>query len=96
MEKHDVLALQQVQNREGYQEKAILEDDERVDVPARGFRRNSQNAFFDVITNTDSTSQQNNSFKSVLCKDEMEKKRHYNKRIMETRDLLTVNILNWA
>ena len=51
---------------------------------ARGFWREGQNAFFDVrITNADSDSQRNTSIKSVLRSHEMEKKRKYNRRIME-------------
>ena len=84
---HDVErepSLQPVLNREGYQETAILDDDARLDIRARGFWRDGQNAFFDVrITNVDSASQRNSSLKSVLRKHETEKKRHYNKRVME-------------
>ena len=77
-------SLQPVLNREGYQETAILDDDARLDVRARGFWRDGQNAYFDVrITNVDSASQRNSSLKSVLRKHEMEKKRNYNRRVME-------------
>ena len=43
-----------------------------------------QNAFFDVrVTNPDCASQQNSTLKAILQKHELEKKRGYNKRIME-------------
>ena len=76
--------LHPVINKEGYQRSALLDDDARPDIRARGFWRGGQNAYFDVrITNTDSPSQLNSSLKSVLRKHEMEKKREYNRRIME-------------
>ena len=63
---------------------ANTSDESRLDIRARGFWRHSQNAFFDVrVTNPDSASQRNMSLKSVLNKHEKEKKRHYNRRIME-------------
>ena len=76
--------LQQVTNKEGYCRSAILNDDARLDIRARGFWRHGQNAYFDVrVTNADSSSQQNTSVKQVLRKHELEKKRNYNRRIME-------------
>ena len=55
-----------------------------MDVRARGFWRSGQNAFFDVrVTNADCASQQNSSLKSILKKHELDKKRCYNRRIME-------------
>ena len=84
---HDVErepSLQPVVNRNGYQRSAILDNDARPDIRARGFWRDGQNAYFDVrVTNVDSNSQQNSSLKSVLRKHELEKKRNYNRRIME-------------
>ena len=76
--------LQPVINREGYPRTAILDDDARLDVRARGFWRDGQNAYFDIrITDVDSVSQENVPLKSVLRKHEMEKKRNYNRRVME-------------
>ena len=84
---HDVECephLHPVVNREGYQQSANLDDDARLDIRARGFWRNGQNAYFDVrVTNADSASQRNTTLKSVLRKHENEKKRCYNRRIME-------------
>ena len=84
---HDVECepqLQPVVNKDGYDRSAILNDEARLDVRARGFWRNGQNAFFDVrVTNADSSSQQNRSLKSILRNHEMEKKRNYNRRVME-------------
>ena len=63
---------------------ANTSDDSRVDVRAKGFWRQGQNAFFDVrITNADCNSQRDKDIKSVLKKHEKEKKRQYNARIME-------------
>ena len=76
--------LRPVINKTGYPKTAKLEDNARLDVRARGFWRNGQNAYFDVrVTNANSDSQQNATISSVLRKHELEKKRHYNKRIME-------------
>ena len=76
--------LNPVTNRVGFQKTANLADDARLDIRARGFWREGQNAYFDVrVTNVDCASQQNSSLKSVLRKHEMEKKRHYNRRVME-------------
>ena len=84
---HDVEkepGLQPVVNKVGHLRTAKLEDDARLDIRARGFWRHGQNSFFDVrVTNTDSDSQQNSSLKSILQKHETEKKRCYNRRIME-------------
>ena len=77
-------SLQPVVNKEGYPATAILDDDARLDIRARGFWRDGQNAYFDVrVTNTDCASQQNSSIKSILRKHELEKKRAYNKRVMD-------------
>ena len=76
--------LRPVLNKTGYPRTAKLEDNARLDIRARGFWRDGQNAYFDVrVTNADNDSQQNTSLKSVLRKHEQEKKRCYNKRIME-------------
>ena len=76
--------LQPVLNRNGYGRSANLDNDARLDVRARGFWRDGQNAYFDVrVTNADCESQENTSIKSVLRKHELEKKRSYNRRIME-------------
>ena len=84
---HDVEcepSLQPVVNKDGYQPSAILDDDARLDIRARGFWRDGQNAYFDVrVTNADCASQQNSSIKSILKKHEQEKKRGYNRRVME-------------
>ena len=84
---HDVESephLQPVINKRGYKPTAKLEDNVRLDVRARGFWREGQNAFFDVkVTNADCQTHQNKNLKSVLRESEMEKKRFYNRRIME-------------
>ena len=84
---HDVESephLQPVINKRGYKPTAKLEDNVRLDVRARGFWREGQNAFFDVkVTNADCQSQQQKNLKSILRESEMEKKRFYNRRILE-------------
>ena len=61
---------------------AILDAEARLDIRARGFWRDGQNAFFDVrVTNADAASQQNSSIKSILQKHEAEKKCAYNRRV---------------
>ena len=55
----------------------------RPDIRARGWWRAGQNAFLDVrVTNTHSPSQIHLTTESVLKKHEQEKKRNYNRRIM--------------
>ena len=84
---HDVESepqLQPVVNKVGYCASAILNNEARLDVRARGFWRDGQNSFFDVrITNADANSQRNTSLSSIFKKHEQEKKRGYNRRIME-------------
>ena len=76
--------LQPVINKNGYLKTAILTDDARLDIRARGFWREGQNAFFDVrVTNADCASQEDSSIKAVLRSNENEKKRHYNRRVMQ-------------
>ena len=76
-----------VENKERYQRSAITSDDARLDIRARGFWRSGQNAFFDVrVTNTDCSSQRNMTLKSILRKHELEKKRCYNRRVMEVEN----------
>ena len=63
---------------------ANVNDEARLDVRAKGFWRQGQNAFFDVrITNAGNDSQKDKPIKSVLKKHEQEKKRQYNARVME-------------
>ena len=61
----------------------LSENTSRPDIRARGMWRVGQNAFFDVrVTNTHSSSQNLLTTESVLKKHEQEKKRNYNRRIM--------------
>jgi hypothetical protein len=67
-----------------FQRSANTSDEARLDVRARGFWRDGQNAYFDIrTTNADSVSQQNKSIDSILKGHEQEKKRQYNARVME-------------
>ena len=61
-----------------------VKDDARLDVRARGFWRDGQQAFFDIrVTNADCESQKEKPLKTVLRNHEQEKKRAYNSRIIE-------------
>ena len=76
--------LQTVINKQNYPRTAILNDEARLDVRARGFWRDGQNSFFDVkVTNLNCQSQINKSTKTIMKSHENEKKRNYNKRVME-------------
>ena len=67
-----------------FKSSAITADDARLDIRARGFWREGQNAFFDVrVTNVNCESQKHEQISSILKKHEQEKKRGYNKRVME-------------
>ena len=76
--------LQKVENKGSYQRSAITSDDARLDIRARGFWRQGQNAFFDVrVTNVDSESMRNTKIDVLLKRNEQEKKRQYNRRVMQ-------------
>ena len=61
-----------------------VKDDARLDVRARGFWRDGQQAFFDIrVTNADCEIQKEKLLKTVLRNHEQEKKRAYNSRIIE-------------
>ena len=63
---------------------ANTSEDARLDLRAKGFWRRGQNAFFDVrITNLDNNSQREKAIEATLKTHENEKKRQYNKRVME-------------
>ena len=80
----DVEIEPQLQNVHGEQIEGLVGDESRPDIRARGFWRNGQNAYFDVrVTNTNSRSQVNTPVENILKKHENEKKRHYNRRIMD-------------
>ena len=67
-----------------FQRSANVADDARLDVRARGFWRHGQNAFFDVrVTNINCHSQRNTQISTILSNHELEKKRQYNRRVME-------------
>ena len=71
-------------NGVNFHRSAIISDDVRLDIRARGFWRKGQNAFFDVrTTNPDNASQKEKPIKSVLRNHKQEKKRQYNARVME-------------
>ena len=67
-----------------FHKSAIVNDEARLDIRAKGFWRQGQNAFFDIrTTNADSSSQISKSIKTILKNHEQEKKRNYNTRVME-------------
>ena len=77
--------LQPVPNGVEFPQRSVNTSNEaRLDVRAKGFWREGQNAFFDVrVTNADNNSQREKSIKSILKSHEQEKKRNYNTRVME-------------
>ena len=63
---------------------ANTQPDARSDVRAKGFWRDGQNAFFDImVTNADCNSQRNKKIQAIIKTKEQDKKRQYNARIME-------------
>ena len=67
-----------------YHRTAIVADDARLDIRTRGFWRQGQNAFFDVrVTNVDSNSQRETQLATLMKNHEQEKKRNYNRRVMQ-------------
>ena len=67
-----------------FHKSAIVNDEARLDIRAKGFWRQGQNAFFYIrTTNADSSSQISKSIKTILKNHEQEKKRNYNTRVME-------------
>ena len=63
---------------------ANIEDDSRLDVKARGFYRQGQTAFFDIrIAHLSAESNKNLSTEKILARHENEKKRAYNRRVLE-------------
>ena len=72
--------LQQVHNE---QFNGFKEDNARLDIRAKGVWRNAENAYFDVrVTNVNSASQKNMLVEKILSKHEQDKKKNYNRRIM--------------
>ena len=67
-----------------FRRSAVTSDEARLDVGARGFWRDGQNAFFDIrTTNADNASQENMTIKAILQSHEAEKKRKYNARVIQ-------------
>ena len=76
--------LQSVPPRVTLNPDANTKEDARLDVRARGYWRDGQNAYFDVcVTNADCESQRNTSLKQVLRKHDLKKKSQYNQRVMQ-------------
>ena len=74
----------QTSDKANYHRTANVADDARLDIRARGFWRQGQNAFFDVrVTNINSESQKNTQINTILTHHEQEKKRQYNRRVMQ-------------
>ena len=74
------LRLQKIDNEEL---NGLTGDNARPDVRARGVWMQGRNAFFDIrLTNTNARSQKHLPVSAILKKQEKEKKRVYNGRIM--------------
>ena len=73
---------------------ANIEDDSRLDVKARNFYRQGQTAFFDIrIAHLDAESNKNLSTEKILARHENEKKRAYNRRVLEIEQCLDQMVL---
>ena len=82
---NDVQVEPQLQplNGEQVSSGSVTGDEARLDIRARGFRRSSQSAFFDIrVTNTNADSARALSFNQIYRRHEQEKKRKYNDRVM--------------
>ena len=61
----------------------LKEDNACPDIRAKGVWRNAQNAYFDVrVTNGNSDSQKTMSVEKILSTHQQDKKRNYNRRVM--------------
>ena len=81
---NDVEIEPPLQPLEDEQVAGITGEEARLDILARGFWRQGQNAFFDIrVTNTNATSQANMSSAKIYAKHEAEKKRNYNQRVIQ-------------
>ena len=61
----------------------VKDDNARPEIRAKGVWRNAQNAYFDVrVTNVNSDSQKNTPVAKILSKHQQDKKRNYNRSIM--------------
>ena len=81
---NDVESEPPLQPLDGENIPGLVGDEARPDVRARGFWRNGQNAFFDiVVTNTNCASQSSMTASKIYAKHEAIKKRSYNQRIMQ-------------
>ena len=79
----DVETEPQLQPIAGELVNGLAGDNARPDVRARGVWRPAQNAYFDIrVSNTNADSHKNAKTETVLAKQEREKKRQYNNRIM--------------
>jgi hypothetical protein len=76
--------LQPVPPGTTFNRSANLADNARLDVRARGFWREGQQAFLDIrMTNADCETHKNKTLKAVLRYNEQQKKNHYNTRVVE-------------
>ena len=63
---------------------ANMNDQSRLDIKARGFRRRGQTAFFDIgVTHVNSQSNKNQEISAIFRKHENSKKREYMERVIE-------------
>ena len=75
-----------LQNAAGvsFSRSANTNDEARLDIRAKSFWREGQNAFFNIrVTNADCESQKTKTLKATLRKHDLEKKRAYNTRVLE-------------
>ena len=80
---NDVEVEPQLQQVDNEQFNGLKEDNARPDIRAKGVWRNAENAYFDArVTNVNSDSQKNMLVEKILSKHEQDKKKNYNRRII--------------
>ena len=63
------------------------QDDARLDIKARGFWRRGQDAYFDIrVTHVNARSHTNQNTATIFLKQEQEKKRAYNQRVVDVEN----------
>ena len=73
-----------IQQENEFDLRSASTDEARLDVKAKGFYRQGQCAFFDIrIANWNAVSNKSQATEKILLRHENEKKRAYNRRIIE-------------
>ena len=84
----DVEVQPQVQQVDNEKFNGHKEDNARPDIRAKGVWRNAHNAYFDVrVRNVNFFSQKNLPVEKILSKHKQDKKRNYNRRVMNVEHI---------